>query len=287
MKVCPNCGVLIEENSQFCPECGTKLTISENTEPIEIINMHHEEAEEPEVPEVPEETVPKGPERKGVNLSQTMSGITSSAKGLFDSFTESSGKAISNAKESYNRSVAEAAENHIVLADGEVVIREYEATKVRFPRAVGKLIVTNKRIMFYSGSLKSKIMSSVPIESAGSISMFNGYALNFIAIAVTLVMLYLFITLSQSRFTIPYAILCLLIAVVSVYFAYRRAMFLSIASVNSSTGLMIGRSNILGASIYSVDGYAGKDAEAIMNEIGAIVLDLKQNGDLAVEKWKQ
>ena len=281
MKVCPNCGVMIEDNSLFCPECGTKLTISEDTEPIEIINTNVEE------PETPVEDIPKGPERKPGNLQETMSGITNSAKGFIDTFAESSGKAINNAKENYDRSVAAAAENHIVLADGEVVIKEYEATRVRFPRVTGKLIVTNKRIMFYSGSLKSKIMNSVPIESVGSISMFNGYTLNFIAILVTVVMLYLFFTLSNSRHTAQYAVLCLIFAVVSAVFAYRRAMFMSISAMNSSVGLMIGRSNTFGSSLYSVDGYAGKDADAIMNEIGAIVLDLKQTGDRAIDKWKR
>lgn len=268
MKICPGCGSPIEEeNALFCPECGIKLTgVSEDTEPINIENI---------------------PERKENNLQETMSGLGNSARNLFDNLAESSGKAVSTMKENYDRTVQEAGKNNIVLADGEVIIREYEVLKMHLPPARGRLIVTNKRILFYSGSVYRKAMSSVPIDTVGSISMYNGMALSVIAMLGCAVMVYLFAVCLGARHMQGYALLCFVLAVVCAYLALRRTMFLHIASVNSSTGLMIGRPNLFGASLYAVGGRAGADAEAVMNELGAIVLDLKQDSEKAVEKWKR
>ena len=71
-----------------------------------------------------------------------------------------------------------------------------------------------------------------------------------------------------------------------MYLGTRKAMFLSITSSSSGYGLAVGRSNTTGISHYALQGHSGPDTIKVMNEIGALILDLQQLGDLAISKWK-
>lgn len=49
--------------------------------------------------------------------------------------------------------------------------------------------------------------------------------------------------------------------------------------------MVIGKPNIIGSALYAINGYGGKDIDLIMNELGALILDLQQMGDQALKKW--
>ncbi|MCF8229481.1 MAG: zinc ribbon domain-containing protein, partial [Bacteroidales bacterium] len=45
MKICPNCGVELEGNTNFCPLCGEAI-IDENTENPEYLKLRKKEQQE-------------------------------------------------------------------------------------------------------------------------------------------------------------------------------------------------------------------------------------------------
>jgi len=78
----------------------------------------------------------------------------------------------------------------------EYIVRSYECTRLKplfSPEAIGRLTVTNKRIVYHShgGSLsgKSVMVSEMPVEDAAGVSVYMGTTLNwllYIAVAIGL-----------------------------------------------------------------------------------------------------
>jgi hypothetical protein len=78
----------------------------------------------------------------------------------------------------------------------EHIVRSYECTRLKplfAPEAIGRLTITNKRIVYHShgGSLsgKSVLVSEMPVEDAAGVSVYMGTSLNwllYIALAVGL-----------------------------------------------------------------------------------------------------
>ena len=188
-------------------------------------------------------------------------------------------------KEKIEKSKKEIAENHIaqekaydayneclrssslVYAEGEISIRTYEVTKAGGVK--GNLLITNKRVIFLSSSSSSKVFMSTPIDSVGAIDIIAGdnQALELLAFILCLPII-----------TIPLAI---------VLFKRAKSITLCISAANSSPAMVIGGIANTGKAVASISGKPGHDIHKVMAELGAMILDLQQFGDNAIEKWKK
>ena len=302
MKICKNCGSILEDDAAFCNECGAKYEDSEETKTEEAGKVNNEtiQSNETQIPvgntDEPEVTFMDLAKEAGNSI-----GKVAAATG------KTVGEKALEIKQNYEKSAAESANSTVVLADGEIPVREYNVTKMFLFKVPGKLLVTNKRIIFYSGSLGSRVVASTPINTVNSIYIFDGRSLNWIEIIISIILLYIsYRMFKETGFDSYYSyysyyslwefiatffvrnlrVILLLVGCLLMYLGTRKALFLSITSSGSGYGLSVGRGNTTGIAHYALNGYSGPDTIKVMNEIGAVVLDLQQLGDLAINKWK-
>ncbi|MBR0106370.1 MAG: zinc ribbon domain-containing protein, partial [Lachnospiraceae bacterium] len=126
MKFCGSCGAPLEDGTRFCPSCGA----------------------------------PQSAGPGGYNSGTGTSSGREPEKGIGDKIGEFAGSTArkisdtaSSMKDAYNDRMADLSQKKVQLSDGEVPVREYEVSRVFIPRVPGKLLITNKRILFYSQSL--------------------------------------------------------------------------------------------------------------------------------------
>ena len=281
MKICKKCGAQLDDDALFCNVCGARQ-------------------DEPEVQNAPAGNTqhsyyqPSQPQR----TAQPQSGIADMAANAASAI----GEKVNTVRDNYQRAAAAAQKNSVVLAEGEIPVREYEVTKIRkwfFSKISGHLLVTNKRVIFYAGAINDKVVLSTPVNQVGSINGVMGYYLKqplftfgLAALGFSIFMLFTAGAMKDSYYMAREAgklsgwgIMLLLLALVLIFLSIRKSLYLSISAVNSSTGMIIGKGNTIASSVYLIDGEADVDSEAAFNEIGALVLDLQQMGDLAIEKW--
>lgn len=257
MKRCHVCGTELEDDAMFCTVCGARY----------------------------EDVVGKG---KDSDLQQTMKAAGEKAGEFAKKTGESISAAAGAAKEKYQQRVASMDECFVRLTDGEVVIRNYSCSRVGLIlRMNGYLMVTNKRLVFYGSSLTSKILQEIPIETTGAITAFRGIKFNLIILAISLSLFSLgFYIPSWGRYT-GYKILAFIAAIIVFILSIRPTLLLSIKSTAASgDGIIFGMFNNLFSAGSILSGRDGKDTDEMMRDLGAIVMDLKQKGDLAVEDWK-
>ena len=101
----------------------------------------------------------------------------------------------------------------------------------------------------------------------------------------------------KSSFMIPFAILSLPLLAVVYYFIYRaifgrvRSFNLTISSRSPKNAGITIPGNPLGlflggdAALQSLYSGPGEDAEQIVRELGALLTDIRQMGDLGIQKW--
>lgn len=273
MIMCKNCGAILPEDSRFCTECGTPINESAGSESTQQIPR-------------PEKRIPVSPRRDSSDTPDIprFSNDRPQQRGKAE---EAAAGMVSGFKDAISEMTKASDPINIRLAEGEVIVREYEAARQKFflPSTNGTLIVTNKRVIFYSGAAGSRISSSVPIQSAGVITVFNGSVANPVFVVIALVGMFLFFTNLGRYGNGGMVFLGLVMTIVGIFLMNVPTMYLSIGSTNSSPGMVIGKPNIIGSALYAINGYGGKDIDLIMNELGALILDLQQMGDQALKKW--
>lgn len=265
MKVCKNCNTSLEDDAVFCAECGTKV----DEETVTLKDFAKEAG--------------KGLGEIADITSKVAKNVGKVAVEAGKVAGQSINKTAETAKMNYQAANTNKT-NFVELAEGEVFVREYEVTKFSllfFIRYSGKLMITNKRIVFYSFA-NDKIMLSTPINKVGAINFITGFIFNSKFIILSLI-LFIYSRSLDGGFM---AFLMLILSLICLFSGIKKSFYLSIASESSSQGIVVGKPNTLGASMYTLDGVAGAEAEKAMSEIGAIVLDFQQMGDLAIEKWK-
>lgn len=274
MKICKSCGCKLPDDVAFCTECGTKyIDESAQEKPAGFGNAGSE----------PPHSRPES------RLDRIQSAKTAASE-----TASKAAQSMNNLAGMIQTKKAEAANFDIALAEGEVIVKRYHATNVFFPPVAGYLTITNKRIIFRSGSSFSKIMMSCPIMSVGNIQVYSGWIFRLILFLIFMAGLYLVATGVETYSYWYYdanlgslGVIGVLMMLIGGYFMLRRSIFLSISAFGGTPGIVVGKSNTLGASFYAISGTGGQDIDKIMNEIGAIVLDFQQMGDAAIEKWKQ
>ncbi len=187
----------------------------------------------------------------------------------------------------------------IELSEGEVLVRQYHITVNKKPKARGDVAVTNKRIVYQGKGKTSTTVKEVPIETVSAINTF--YGKGFKAGMIVLGIVFIIIGIAGIA-TIILPILGLILGIICFLNSFNSGYSLSIkSSAVAGTGISVGASDIsvpnggFLSGLFSTSGQgaalavnAAPTAEALvmMNELGAIVLDLKTMGDKAIPKWK-
>ena len=170
------------------------------------------------------------------------------------------------------------------LADGEVKVREYLCSDLSFPRTKGILTVTNKRVIFKGKSLNCDISKEVQLKNISALDTFCGRNINII-----LLLLGIFCVLSSI---ISFNIFGIAIGAIFIYIGTRKNFIMSIISSESkiapiSIGFMP-RGLLTSVSIKLLNMGSSKiDYSVIMSELGALIIELQTQGDMAIDKWKR
>ena len=166
------------------------------------------------------------------------------------------------------------------FAEDEVKVREYLCSNMNFPKTRGILTVTNKRVLFRGKALNYDISQEVQLKNVSAIQTYHGRNINILGILLGILLVFLF------------PIVGLIIGALIIYLATRKIFILSVISSQSKVApISIG---ILPKGIFTTFsekllnmGASKVDSDIIVNELGALILELQTQGDMAIEKWKR
>ncbi|MEH7254441.1 zinc ribbon domain-containing protein [Neobacillus niacini] len=207
--------------------------------------------------------------------------------------------------------------NGIALANGEKVVRKYEASVLKKPKSKGYLIATNRRLIFSgeaSGiSGKSVLVREVKIDQVSGIESFygKGWSIGKLVMAIILTIFFLIMfNATKSPFGgMGISWIFLLALAWPAYIVYKMVtnpgnqMALQViataqspsaigVSVESGTGILGALFSSLGlggshAWMSVAAAGPGKHTEVMVRELGALIQDIQVMGDHAIEKWGQ
>lgn len=199
---------------------------------------------------------------------------------------------------------------NITACEGEVSVKSYLCThfdsKLFGIKADGFLEVTNKRLLFLATGKSiggtSAIQSEVAIGDVSEIKIYRGTTFNLplfitglvislaIAAAIKTALSSIFY---NSPFLTSVVVLTLLgYAIYRVYYASKKKAFSMLINTKGGNGNVVyiaglspfGGGN--GAAARALTAEPARDSDLLMREIGALVLDIQNLGDNAIEKWQ-
>lgn len=182
-----------------------------------------------------------------------------------------------------------------VLAEGEVVIRRYTCADIGgflTPMGKGYITVTNKRVTYEGKSGDNRLAMEAPIDSIGGIYAYYGKKVRVLMmiVAVLMILFGLFIALATFKvFQKPGWVMFIIGAILAVL-SFRPA-YQIIIYCNKTTGaaVNVGEGPVaqLGNnSLYTLPAKPDRDSDRLIAEIGALIQDVQQLGDRAIEKWR-
>ena len=198
----------------------------------------------------------------------------------------------------------------------EQVLRHYHCTEMVFPRCNGFLAVTNKRVIFHglagesgffdfvqtllgvrkSGGtheLHSRIVSEIDISTISGVTSYYGRNTNIIQALIGLVIVLVGLVLMFGNNHVEPTIIGLALLAFGGWIAYksqRRTFFLNILSSASESAFSIGGGvgNFGGLKpVLALIGCPTNETDLMMREIGAIISDINELGDAALELWEE
>jgi hypothetical protein len=206
--------------------------------------------------------------------------------------------------------------NGIALAEGEKVVRKYEASVLKKPKSKGYLIATTRRLIFSgegSGiSGKSILVREVKIDQVSGIESFYGkgwsIAKLIFAIILTLIFLGMYnVTNNPYSDGAGFSVIFLLGLAWPAFLIYKMVtnpgnqMALQVIASNqtpSSIGVAVEQGTGLLGTLFGFLGLGGshawmsvtasgpgKHTEVMVRELGALVQDIQAMGDHAIDKW--
>ncbi len=183
-----------------------------------------------------------------------------------------------------------------LLSEGETEIRRYYCAKFRYsafmPPIDGVLTVTNKRILYEAKARNNEVLMESPIDKVGGMKIFYSTSLNFGllgggAILLILAVVLFFTLYSTIKYVLPIAFL--LLGAVMIAMGIKKPYQLVIYSSGAGTeGITIGsvkNTNTPGPNLMSLQAEATRDTTRMVTELGALIQDVQQMGDGALEKW--
>lgn len=206
----------------------------------------------------------------------------------------------------------------VQLADDEVYVRKYQA--VLAPRqsdGVGTLYVTNARVIFYAQARgrgtqrESKLLQQTRLQDITGVAAYVSYRLSLGLIVLTVLFalgFLLALILGSVRWMIIDAIV---VAALLIFLASGKGMrggagvvihssstetspinfgsFAVRGGISALLWRLTGPFALLLRSYSAFDvayGIPGADSDRVIAEIGALVLDMQQRGDAALDRWR-
>lgn len=284
MAICKVCGKEVKDDAMFCTGCGAvKCEVCGEFNPRDsksCDNCENPIMKKAESVPSTKEIVEKYKDDLGVLSGKAQEKVKNAAiKGA---------DAINQFQENRSIQLENNRNDFVTLSDGEELVKRYRATKIKSPKVEGIVSITNKRVIFHGKASGSKIVSEVPIDSVGAIMTYYGTNFKFVQIIIGALLVVLGLTsISDS------AIGGLLIAIIGgllIWLGIKKTFVLSISSskaMSAPISIGCGTKSIIGNSAALIlEADVDVDTELMMHEIGAIILDLQQMGDLAINKWR-
>ena len=185
----------------------------------------------------------------------------------------------------------------LVLSENEELVRQYHCSSVLQPKCEGYLSVTTKRMIFQAegGSfIKSRIAKEVSLDKVTGIDCYYGTNMKISQIIWGIVLLFLGIILGsifRGHGGGFWAVLFWVIGIILIVLGFRKSFKVTVyASECSPSPITVGLGAITlqgNAAFYATVSAPTKDTDRMMNELGALVHDMRTMGDMAIAKWKE
>lgn len=185
----------------------------------------------------------------------------------------------------------------VILSEGEKIVKKYHCTKLLWPRCNGYIVVTNKRVIFYGIGDESRVVDEIDIDTVVGVKGFYGRKFDnrllFLACILSILGCYVLCVGSESYLLedafIPVGLSLLMLGFFVFYFlAYKKIFVLEIYASATSPSISIGtlpNSFVGNSALLTIQGTVGLDTDLMLNEIGALIMDIKKLGEYALEKW--
>ena len=181
-----------------------------------------------------------------------------------------------------------------LLSENEVEIKTYFCTRFEKPFAKGYLTVTNKRVIFYSFGESSKRFSEVHINKITGVDTYYGTGHNMQYLKQLILPLILGPIAGIFASVVGWLIVIFGVAYcVGSYIFNRQLQYVCniIAEGSDSAPISIG-SGVVGqltgqGAAMAIHAIPTQQAQDMMKELGAMLLDLKNLGDHAIPLWKE
>ena len=198
----------------------------------------------------------------------------------------------------------------------EQVIRHYHCTEMVLPRCDGYLAITNKRLIFHGlageGALDSfiqmllggrkkggtsephsRIVSEIDIKTISGVASYYGRNTNMIMLLIGCAMILASLILMFGNPFVEPTIIGIAVLALGAWLIYksrRKTFFLNILSSASESAFSIGAGigNFGGLKpVLALIGCPTDETDEMMREIGAIISDINELGDMASELWAE
>lgn len=193
----------------------------------------------------------------------------------------------------------------VTPCEGEVSVKSYQCSefnsKIFGIKAKGYLEVTNKRLLFQALGKGmndwSVIHNEVAIADVSEIKIYKGSSFKLLMFIIgTVISLAIASALKQAISSDALgAILALAVVGGAVYWLWmncRKQAFSLIIQTKGGSGNVVYIAGLspfgAGTSIASkaLEAFPSKDSEILFKEIGAVIQDIQNMGENAIEKWK-
>lgn len=280
MAFCAQCGARVPDGAANCPACGAAAEPEQYTQPVQPARRsdnqppRHTNTQQTRYRDPQQSRYSDNPPPRRQDSQQTTR-----------EYSETS-----------ERPASRPAAN-MCLAENEKVVRQYQCTDIRHPKAAGYLAVTNKRVIFYGRGSSSRVVKEVVLDSVSGIDCFYGMDIRLGRLIFGVILAILGIVLKSviddafyfGSYGTP-ALLLTVIGVLLVALSLRKCFYLSIFSSKANgSPISIGgqpRSVIGNGALYSLSSRPTQDTDRMLSELGALIQDLQTMGDHAIDKWK-
>lgn len=323
MRSCTQCGAPVADDEAFCSECGTPVEKRNNDDLTEKDGAKCDRCGA----ELEEGAVfcssCGAPVKKTAASRQSFRDLEKTVKKGAKAFSETTYKAAQNvadAAQTVAGAAQDAAKKHyygvntadrcrsVILSENEVIVKSYHCASMTRPKCDGYLTVTNKRVLFQGSGDNSRINQETYLDGISGVDSFYGMDIKLkraiISVIIAVIGVILLVTGLRIRSVLSYytssssgtgtALFGLLLGVAGVLLflsSLQHCFMMTIStSKKAGVGVSLGSSpsNLLGNSaLYTLVSRPTSDTDKMINELGAVIMDLQTMGDLAIEKWKK
>lgn len=286
---CPECGGLIVFAQRFCDDCGAQLNHGPGTEESAVTAAVPIAAPPPSV--IPQAAVP------ATGIPATAIPVTPITA------TEITPRTLPGTP--------------IRLADSERIWRQYQVSRLATSKqGEGTLYVTDARVVYFArakgrGTQRpSALVQQTKIEHITGVRAYVSHRFSLLLVMLTCLFGLLAVLALVEKQVVPAIVFFVLTAICVTILAVEGAkrgsvgvvIYSRLAGPSPIDFGRYGHRGFIGASLSSLSrpflalfgvftafdvlvGFPGEDAETVIAELGALILDLQTRGDLAADHW--